>query len=350
MKVSRGIPSLDGLRAVSIILVVVSHISTNLFAYHKDFFESNKMLLFIQTCLTFYGRLGVVVFFVISGFLITTLLLKDQELDLKKFYFRRTLRIFPPYYFYLIVIFLAGPASGFLAAITYTSNYFSLSWNLAHTWSLAVEEQFYLILPFAMLVLGRKKGYLLPLAAIVVCPLIRLVYLWNNPGHYVEFSEFEAIADSLAIGCLLAHFRRGLHENKIYLRLLNSPLIAILPFLIFLISSLPAVPKYNNKMIFVALLAPFQNLCITLIIDYCVTNSESLVGKILNIQPLAFIGIISYSIYLWQQPLLNPALNAPLILKIMMIPIFALCSYYFVEKPFLELRHGLPHWQLKPVA
>ena len=171
------IPCLDGLRAISIGLVVVSHFI-------------GTLGLQINTTV---GNLGVRVFFVISGFLITSILAaefeKTSDLNLKKFYFRRTLRIFPAYYFYIAVIFLFTvlgfydiPMSAFLAPLTYTSNYlFPNVWELGHTWSLSVEEQFYLLFPGIFLIFGLSKSKKLLLFIILVTPLIRLLNLYDTP-------------------------------------------------------------------------------------------------------------------------------------------------------------------------
>src|SRR5262249_1060512 len=139
---------LDGLRGFSILLVVAGHLAgTRGFPLRENFLSSSLALL------------GVRVFFVISGFLITQILLEELAesgtVQLGRFYFRRTLRIFVPYYAFLIALFaleragviLVGP-NDFQAAATYTTNYNPhAAWQLAHTWSLSVEEQFYLLLP-----------------------------------------------------------------------------------------------------------------------------------------------------------------------------------------------------------
>lgn len=147
------IPSLDGLRAISIVMVLVAHASgTRLFPVPAS--AGNLLGL---------GEFGVHVFFVISGFLITGLLLDElartNRVDLRRFYLRRALRIFPPYYTYLAVVFLLALAGALQLAprdmahgLTYTSNYYpARSWFLGHTWSLSVEEQFYLLWPAVLM-------------------------------------------------------------------------------------------------------------------------------------------------------------------------------------------------------
>src|SRR5579872_915461 len=139
------IPSLDGLRAISIALVFLGHIVATRGA-------PQALNPFIHV-----GNLGVKVFFVISGFLITTLLLKEYSrtgrVSLRGFYTRRTLRIFPAFYTYVGIIiilhllgFVALRENDLIHAITYTMNYqVTREWELNHLWSLAVEEQFYLL-------------------------------------------------------------------------------------------------------------------------------------------------------------------------------------------------------------
>jgi peptidoglycan/LPS O-acetylase OafA/YrhL len=118
------------------------------------------------------GELGVHVFFVISGFLITGLLMEELALSgrisLSRFYLRRTLRIFPAYYAYLAIAFLAAVAGwvqlaphDLMHGLSYTSNYYpSRSWFLGHTWSLSVEEQFYLLWPALVVLTGPRRAVL----------------------------------------------------------------------------------------------------------------------------------------------------------------------------------------------
>ena len=154
------IASLDGLRAISIGLGLLGHLAGTRFfpltSAAGDFFA--------------LAETGVLIFFIISGFLITTLLLHELDnsgrINLLKFYFRRTLRIFPPYYF-LIAVLLVLRFLGYISlsnydvlhAFTYTSNYFyPEGWYLGHPWSLSVEEQFYLLWPAILLLSGKRKA------------------------------------------------------------------------------------------------------------------------------------------------------------------------------------------------
>src|SRR5580698_6185027 len=142
-------PSLDGLRAVAVLLVIVFHLELS-----KTFTPVRYLWRFD------IGYTGVKIFFVLSGFLITTLLLREHarhgKIDWGDFYLRRIFRIFPAYYTYLAlagVAVAAGWATAsrgdFLWAAIFLSDYHKAEWALLHTWSLAVEEQFYLLWPTA---------------------------------------------------------------------------------------------------------------------------------------------------------------------------------------------------------
>src|SRR5664280_2047254 len=156
------IPSLDGLRAVSIIIVVWAHARA-----------SSRLL-------GLYAFFGVQIFFVISGYLITSLLLREHErtgtINLRTFYYRRMLRIFPAAYVYILAVAIVfQPPLHYLAyAFTYTSCYAGPHgpWMLSHLWSLSVEEQFYLLWPFALLLAFPSRKRILWVVMLCV-PLLR---------------------------------------------------------------------------------------------------------------------------------------------------------------------------------
>lgn len=333
---SGRIPSLDGLRTISIILVIVGHL------FH---------VLGIGGFGNF-GNLGVRVFFVISGFLITGLLLKEiaktEKIDLLKFYFRRTLRIFPPYYFYLLVIlgasllsFVAIPLSSFLSSAIYISNYFNpADWYLGHTWSLSVEEQFYLILPGVLLLLGIRKTKFFLCFIFLVSPFIR-VFLYKMFGDETTWvgKGFQSNMDALAIGCLLSLFYTELHQNRFYQKFLNSKAVFLFPVIIVSLNLLT-----DRPFIFYGFSISMMNLLIVLTLDWAVTNYDSFAGKVLNSKPMVTLGAMSYSIYLWQQPFFNPE-NPSVLTKFPFnfigLIIMTLISYYLVEKYSLKLRQNL---------
>jgi peptidoglycan/LPS O-acetylase OafA/YrhL len=164
VKNKRSIPSLDGLRALSIFVVIIAHCNWYLPAAIQDSLAFRVVI--------GNGSLGVAIFFVISGYLITGLLLREFDktgtVSLKRFYFRRTLRIFPPFYAFLAVVGLLwamGVAMvgvdlrSFLAAATYTVAYYPgmKMGMIFHSWSLSIEAQFYLLWPLTFLIWHRRQ-------------------------------------------------------------------------------------------------------------------------------------------------------------------------------------------------
>ena len=335
-KLSNRIPSLDGLRTISIILVIVGHL------FHVLGYGYLGNL----------GNLGVRVFFVISGFLITGLLLKELEktstIGLGKFYFRRTLRIFPPYYFYLVIILIAtvvgviqvSPYSIFIAS-TYLTNYINPGdWYLGHAWSLSVEEQFYLLFPGILVFLGIRKTKIFLCFVIILSPFIRVFdfvyfgesYVWVGKGFHENM-------DALAIGCLLSLFYSRLHENALYCKLIKSKIVVIFVFLI-VVSNL----QTDHQKLFLGASISVMNILIAICIDWAVTNYDSFAGKILNSTPMITIGAMSYSIYLWQQPFFNPDHRHTLTqtpYNFIALAIMTIISYYFVEKYSLRFRQDI---------
>lgn len=203
------IPSLDGLRALAISLVIVAH--------GVETWGAPRSL----QPLRHVGNLGVRVFFVISGFLITTLLLREmgahQSVSLRNFYARRSLRILPAFLIFVAVIhalatlgIVNSPPGDTIRALTFTMNYRDdKSWPLNHIWSLSVEEQFYLLwgVLFVLISQRRVKLAVIPLA---VLPLgIRCAYLFGALHHsnpVAPARQFECLVDAIAAGTLLALF------------------------------------------------------------------------------------------------------------------------------------------------
>ena len=336
------IPSLDGLRAISIALVVFAH----LLGTHGFFLSLRVNEHFAL------GELGVRVFFVISGFLITRLLLAELDttgaIHVGRFYLRRTFRIFPPYYAFILALVVAelvrwialAPGDVF-HTVTYTSNYHATrSWNVGHTWSLSVEEQFYLLWPALLVMLGRRRALWIAGLFLAAAPLLRLG-LWmfvpsarDGVGH-----RFETVADSIAVGCVLSGARTWLHEQPLYRRLLASRWLLLAPVVVVLSGELSQHPRLDFLFGFT-----LRNVLIALLIDRWVTYPSGLVGRALNSGPLVFVGLISYSIYLWQQVFLDryvDALPTRFPVNLLLVVVAALASYYVVERPFLRLRQRL---------
>jgi peptidoglycan/LPS O-acetylase OafA/YrhL len=327
--VDNRIPSLDGARAVSILLVIAAHLIPNF---------SVPLLWRVD-----YGNLGVRVFFVISGFLITTLLLREQErageISIRSFYLRRFFRIVPVYYTFLLVMAILIPTGLILASYTalipaagFVSNYWFVMGTLGHTWSLSVEEQFYLIWPGALVLLGIGRTRYVCIALLFTAPIFReLQYegVWPTKA----MSAFESVCDALAIGCLLAMLRAKLWESRIYRIVVGSPLAVIAP--VIALGLMAAMPSSDIVRAFALSLL---NVGIALCLDHYMRYPKSMGGIALNSSPVVWIGTISYSLYLWQQPWHFNTLRLPWYIKVAGAFVCAVSSYYLIEQPFLKLR------------
>jgi peptidoglycan/LPS O-acetylase OafA/YrhL len=330
-------PSLDGLRAVSILLVLWSHVNGRV-----GFPPMPKFV-------TSLGDFGVRVFFVISGYLITTLLIGEQAktgtISLKGFYVRRVYRIFPAFYVFIAVV-AALSAAGVLTlrpgdllhAVTFTMNYHEArSWWVGHLWSLSVEEQFYLIWPALLLLAGVRRGLRVAAAVMVLSPVARVAawHLWPD-SHEGMGELFPTICDSIAVGCLLSGGRKWLDGQPGYLRALRSPAAMLLPFLALLVHQL-----WRHPSIYLPVGHTVVNVTLALYIDRVVRFPEGADGWLLNRRPLEYVGQLSYSLYLWQQLFFNRHSRGVLCsfpLNVGLAALAAVVSYYTVEKTFLDLR------------
>ena len=344
------LPSLDGLRALSIFLVLLGHLDGT-----RNFPHLNTARYFGDL-----GHLGVVVFFVISGFLITSLLLSEHSrhgrVSLKLFYARRALRIFPASYAFMGTVLLLA-AAGYIAisagdiihAVTYTVNYSPhRSWYIGHLWSLSVEEQFYLLWPFAFVVLGPARSRWAVLAVILLAPGARGAARILLAGTaYRDLEMFPMVADSLAVGCLLATNRQWLESQKHYLRLFNRGWSALLLVAVILMNRLQGYTLGN--MFGMAVI----NVALAVLIHRSVYRWQGVAGRVLNWRLIAFFGVLSYSLYLWQQLFLNrasTAWTAAFPENLMLAAAAALCSYLLLEKPLMKLRHRLRREAASPAA
>jgi peptidoglycan/LPS O-acetylase OafA/YrhL len=336
------IPSLDGLRAISISLVLFEHLRGG-----AGFVPVPPAIGALD-----YGNFGVRVFFVISGYLISSILFAEMRKrgtpSLAKFYFRRAFRIFPAFYANIAVMvvlaslgYAALRPGDVLHAATYTTNYHhDRAWTLGHTWSLAVEEQFYVLWPVILLLLGKKRGLHAAAGFVLLAPVIRVATRIFHLGPQEGVGEtFQTVGDAIAVGCLLAGYRDVLHASRRYLALQESPFFFLVPVLAVL-----AALTHDHPLVSGALGESTIDVCIALTIDYCIRNARGRIGRVLNWGPLAFVGTLSYSLYLWQQLFMNPRSTAPFaVFPVNLALAFgaALLSYYLVERPFLRWRERL---------
>ncbi len=283
---------------------------------------------------------GVQVFLVLSGYLITTLLQKEhdreQRIDLVDFYRRRCFRIFPAAYVYIFIIALLSPSSrpGLPYAATYTVSYHYLGTPelFQHLWSLSVEEQFYLIWPLALVIAYRYRATVAWLAMIFAA-LFRLATALSSSqlaSFYMHYS-FPGTMDSIAAGCLLAIYEPSIRPRLAWMA--DSPGIALaLPATAWTIAGACAGDTMFTPMRCMTVFWGAVPVLIALWVFLLVERKD----WILNNRLVSTIGVLSYSMYLWQQVFtLNHEYS-----WFIALPLLGGCavlSYILVEKPMLRL-------------
>ncbi|MFI5316434.1 MAG: acyltransferase family protein [Myxococcota bacterium] len=341
----RSFGSLDGIRCLSIVAVVWHHTVIGV-----DWLPATER-----------GFLGVDMFFVLSGFLIVTLLLRERDrtgaISLRKFYARRSLRIFPAYYGVLIAMAialkllrrgaLAGPFFDELPYLaTYTSNWVPINTLLALSWSLAAEQQFYLlwppieklagklVLPILFLVIGANQ--LLNFRLVDAETLARVAV-------HLDLPMWQATFTPICLGVLVAHLlhsRRGFDAMS---RALSSRIASPLALaLVVALSALPAadISGWHRLLIQSAIAA---------LLCTCVVRKDHGLRRLLEFPPIARVGVISYGVYLYH-PFARHAAVLLLDAISVRVPLalFATClaltiamsevSYRYYETPFLRMK------------
>ena len=327
-------PQLDGIRAFAIISVILSH-------WFAPFTTSGYLP---------YGELGVVLFFVLSGFLITRILLnyksgisENKERPgyyLKKFFLRRVIRIFPVYYITIALISIFKPSifeGGVLWHCFYLSNFYFVlikqGWQqpISQWWSLSVEEQFYTVWPFFILFVNRKYLAYGILAIIFVAPVFRQLYSVNN---YLYQYLTPGCFDSLGFGALLA-----LHHKK-FSSLISTASVNILLVVFFII----IIFFTRFKFPFSYGLDRFYLSVFSLLVIYRASvGFTGISGHVLTNPVIIYIGKISYGLYVYHKliPELDLHINTPILLqtmRIVVLLILASASYFFMERPILNLK------------
>lgn len=335
-------PSLNGLRAISIIIVLLFH----LIRYNFRIGLPPALNLPV-----FEGGFGVNIFFVISGFLITSLLIQEEEqngrISIKGFYSRRILRIFPAYFFLLFfywILQLIGllyiPSSTWATVLTYT-RYIDpdVEWYTGHIWSLSVEENFYLFWP-AVFLLGKQTRVNFAFFLIIFAPLMR-AFLYFHPIRWMmDTSPFTRI-DAIATGCYCAFYKEELIN---YLKPYWNRLFGFSLLLLF------ALPWIADQGIHAGLGLVFEtlgilhgtigNFLVAIIMLYSIFGPRGSWYQVLNSKAFNYIGVLSYSIYLWQQlfVLKRNWWVSDFPQNLILIFLAALFSHYIIEKPFLKLK------------
>jgi peptidoglycan/LPS O-acetylase OafA/YrhL len=331
----RRLPSLDGIRGVAILLVMLSH---------AEMTEGLSTLEWMARL----GDFGVKVFFVLSGFLITTLLVNERRqsgrIAIGRFAIRRAFRIVPAAYVFIFCI-LAAAALGWvtlrpgdaLHALTYTMNdAVAPGWWLGHLWSLSIEEQFYVAWPLVLWLFRPRGAAYVAMATIVAVPFLRAAIILWIPGLEEGIERgFISAVDGFAAGGLLAILRHRLERHDLYMRLLRGRwVMALVP------TALILNLFEHHPIVFYVVLQPVIYLMLALCLHRSQVTPDGAIGQVLNGRPLAWLGSISYSLYLWQQPFLAPSAHGLRNLPVacLLAVLFAWVSFHLVERPFLRLR------------
>ncbi len=339
-------PEIDGLRAIAVGAVILYHAQINIFG-HQPFSG---------------GFIGVDIFFVISGYLITSIILKELittgSFSFKYFYERRVRRILPVLFFvmlvslpfawmYLIPSSFVDFSKSILYSLGFSSNYYfhysgqvygaldGLFIPFLHTWSLSVEEQFYILFPiFFLFTFKYFKQYLIHI--LILGLIVSLVLSeWTSKNYpSASFYFLHTRMWEILAGSILAYFEiiRGYRSQN---KFLNFSLPTIGLFLIgysivFFKNNIPHPSFYT--------ILPIIGVC--LIIWF--SDRDELITKILSTKLFVGIGLISYSLYLWHYPIfaflkINGLVSGTLIGKLFLVPIIfflSILSYFFIERPF----------------
>lgn len=337
--------NLDALRAFAAIGVIFAH-----------FFSIIRVPDFVWFAkVSALGNTGVSLFFVLSGFVITRILLQPQVKNdyFKSFYMRRVLRIFPLYYFALIVYYVIQYGVGITSDIppfdeqifyyTYLQN-FATTFNWAaegpgHFWSLAVEEHFYLFWPALVYVAmkGRLQILLLMCLGLIVGVHV-LRYIMLTKGYEINVFTFTRL-DQLVMGGVIAIAEvRGFIQKKNFPYFVGILLLGLIGVVI-----LESIPFVLAKELFKH--TAFGIFYAGIIVCCSVIDDSNPISKFLQIQPLQFLGKISYGIYVWHVlsiRLVDHYFSLPVsitfVLVLFLTFILSWLSYKLLEQPFLKLK------------
>ncbi len=336
----RHFPQLDGLRGTAVLIVVIGHTLVFRLGFGYRW--------------THFALLGVLIFFVLSGFLITGLLCSEERrftnISLKNFYLRRVLRILPAFSVFILIICLLilldlvidTPWATIVWSVMFLKNILGTGSTVAHLWSLSIEEQFYLVWPIIFSVIGRRRLLAPTLGLILAIVVYRTAAINIAPylhgrGIFELRSDFRM--DSILVGCALALLldRRPEQSNQFapLVRWVTHP-IWIGPLLIFWTLYCDIPPLWSVYL-------TVQTALVCGLVFNAIAFPDTVLGRVLRRRWIGFVGLISYSLYLWQQVFLvtnDPdwGLVREFPFCLFIAGAAAVLSYFIVERPFLRLK------------
>jgi len=318
---------LDGWRGVAILLVLADHYRALLLHWFPGF------------PLDGIGQHGVNIFFVLSGYLITSKLL-ENDASLWQFYVRRFFRLMPVAWTYLLflAVMSAWLHMHFLthlkASLFFYRNFIEGDpGNTGHFWSLSIEEQFYFVWPWVLLLCKRKRAFWVAVAGAAGVAIYRFA-MWSRYNHVGPNFMTQVRADALLVGCALAILMadpRWYQVASRWSRILILPSLAVLLYCIRRYTWLPPLA---------------ESLATAALIAASVQWPRSMFSRVLSFRPLAALGLISYSVYVWQEFFIIT--GGPWSLFVLM-PVFATLSYFCIERPGLSLGKKLTARRRAPV-
>lgn len=356
---SGRISEITGLRCLAVMMVVLGHAQNSLEGGYSGWLSPLK---FFSN-----GSQGVLIFFVLSGFLITSILQaefkKYGRIDLLDFYARRSIRIWPAFYFYILVIFVlstfgflaVGPQQ-FAAAALHIWNYSEAiglvsnssiypdgAWYLGHLWSLSLEEQFYWVWPpILIFTLYSKNKYTL-LALIVLVPIIRILTYFATPSLRGQLGMMlHTGVDPILIGCYAALVQESAKAFLIRSRF-SGALVSIVFIVLFFVC--PMLTEHFKGGWSATFGKTIEAALAAIIIIAISCMKEFWLSRLLRAKVPVFLGTISFSLYLWQQLFTGNsfvwALEFPF--NIVQAIAAAALSYWVIEKPFFALKKKFKH-------
>jgi peptidoglycan/LPS O-acetylase OafA/YrhL len=342
------LPTLDGWRAIAIAAVLLDHATTG---FHR---QASWYPLFRT------GPDGVSLFFAISGFLICSRLLEEEQLcgsiSLKGFYIRRACRILPAAFGYLLVVALLAMSAVVVvtplewwSCILFFRNYLPREWIRAgwggytiHYWSLAVEEHFYLLWPAMLAFSGRVR------ARYLAAVLVIAVAVWRWWDYHHQFvnrflpgllfgSRTDVRLDGLLLGCLAALVLVEPRWRAWIERRLNAGVLWTFAIAYLLTQAVLRKHTYST----------WESMLLAGLVAGTVLRPAGVAGRLLENPAMKWVGRLSYSLYLWQEMFLIPGANYPFSLlqrfplNLGMVFLMATLSYELVERPMIRLGHHL---------